>query len=92
MGDRHNVDSLNESGQTRRLLEVRFGSQAVVHEFSRRGAGFGQQKKGKTYRSRPFRPQLARSVRLARNDCIAGRIALIKPIRCSLPGDLFDPE
>ena len=23
MGDRHNVDSLNESGQTRRLLEVR---------------------------------------------------------------------
>ena len=29
VGDRHNVDSLNESGQTRRLLDVRFGSVAA---------------------------------------------------------------
>ena len=34
-----------------------------------------RQKKGTTYRPRPFRPQLPRSVRLARNNCIASRIA-----------------
>ena len=41
MGDRHNVDSLNESSQTRRLLEVRFGSEAVVQHHISRTAAFG---------------------------------------------------
>ena len=30
VGVRQNVDSLNESGQTRRLLDVRFGSLAAL--------------------------------------------------------------
>ena len=41
VGGRHSVDSLNESSQTRRLLEVRFGSQAVVRHHIRRLAAFG---------------------------------------------------
>ncbi len=30
VGDRQNVDSLNESGEIRRLLDVRFGSLAAL--------------------------------------------------------------
>jgi hypothetical protein len=42
VGGRHNVDSLNESSQTRRLLEVRFGSLAASQQFITRAAGNGQ--------------------------------------------------
>ena len=41
VGGRHNVDSLNESGQTRMLLEVRFGSLAVIKDDTSLTSAFG---------------------------------------------------
>jgi len=39
--DRHNVDSHNESGQTRRLFDVRFGSLADLRTNTSSMSGFG---------------------------------------------------
>ena len=56
VGDRHNVESLNESSQTQRLLDVRFGSLADPFHYSSLMAAFGGKADIRRVAVAPFEP------------------------------------